>query len=338
MILKDFQPRLAHNLVQHPTITDWLSERVVTGLKLSSAESYAYSMIGFIKFCQVKKLNYVRAKESHVLRYLAYLQKRPFEPDSTLILKKAYATATQRKSLIALRLYFGYLIEKKIRPTSPVIGGKNTSKAKKGQPQYRTLPIKRKLKWIPNEEQWHAFMNCMKAEPLRNQLMLSLSYECALRKNELCTLEINDIEGTIITIRAENNKTNCDQCVSFSPRTRRLLDLYLKTRPKAVGEGNKALFLSESKQNRGRGITGASWRKVIDQIAERTNLPLFTPHTLRHLSITHFAEQGYSEQEVADFARHQSLSSTAVYRHSTPRQLLTKAAHTFRNVRSSQQR
>lgn len=131
MILKDFQPRLAHNLVQHPTITAWLSERVVTGLKLSSAESYAYSMIGFVKFCQVKKLNYVRAKESHVLRYLAYLQKRPFESDSKLILKKAYATATQRKSLIALRLYFGYLIEKKYGPHHLLLAEKIQAKLKK---------------------------------------------------------------------------------------------------------------------------------------------------------------------------------------------------------------
>lgn len=338
MILNYLQPKLAHDIEQHPTITDWLSNRITTGLKVSSAETYAYSVMSFLRFCQAKKLNHVRVKDSHVLRYLAYLQKRPFEHDTSLILKNAYATATQRKHLTSLRLYYGYLAEQKIRPISPLISVKNTGKAKKGQPQYRILPVGRKLKWIPNEEQWHAFLNCMKAESLRNQLMLLLSYEGALRKNELCTLEVSDISGVIITIRAENNKTNCDQRVTFSPRTRRLLDLYLKTRPTPVGEGNAALFLSESKQNRGQGITGATWRKVIDRIAEQTNLPQFTPHTLRHLSITHFAEQGYSAQEVSDFARHQSIASTAVYRHTTPRQLVTKAAHTFRNVRSSQQR
>ncbi|MCZ6825390.1 MAG: site-specific integrase, partial [Gemmatimonadetes bacterium] len=54
---------------------------------------------------------------------------------------------------------------------------------------------------------------------------------------------------------------------------------------------------------------------IIKDIATAAALPQFTPHTLRHLRLTHLAIKGLSLQEIATYAGHRSLESTMIYIH-----------------------
>ena len=49
-----------------------------------------------------------------------------------------------------------------------------------------------KLPWIPSEAEWARVLGVFGGESIRNRLMLSLAYDAALRREELCSLRAVD--------------------------------------------------------------------------------------------------------------------------------------------------
>ncbi|WP_375434926.1 tyrosine-type recombinase/integrase [uncultured Hymenobacter sp.] len=314
-------PGLSTALAAHPTIQQWLRKVLICDLCASTVEAYAYALQDYLRFCEPRKIDYIAATEADVLRYLANLKKRPIV-EGAIVHRVGLSSATRHKYWEALKMYYRHLVKAGIRDTLPLTQDEHTLLNRHGNPRRGVVQVERKLTWIPTHEEWHHFLNCMRGESLRNCLMLALSYECALRKNELCTLQVTDIVGTLLTLRAKKTKMKRDRRSQFSTRTRQLLDLYLKTRPHISGRGGETLFVSEATQNRGQPITDSAWRKVIDRVAERAELPRFTPHTIRRLSANHFADQGYSPERVSRHLGHFNKNSTGRYRQQMPEQLL----------------
>jgi integrase/recombinase XerD len=75
------------------------------------------------------------------------------------------------------------------------------------------------------------------------------------------------------------------------------------------------LFLSESYRYYGKPISIWTRSKTIARMAERCNLPRFTPHTLRHPCLTDLARANWDIHEIATFAGHRSLQTTTLYIH-----------------------
>jgi len=326
---------LANRLATHPTALAWLKTKFGFGKRASSIEKYAYVLADYTQFCEENLIDYIRATQDNILAYLEDLKGYSTKHTADAKPRRKLSNSTRRDHLSAIRLYYNFLVEKRIRDSFPITHDMYSPRNRYGNPRRGLIPVERKSVWIPNDEQWKVILDCLRGESLRNNLMIALTYECALRKNEVCTLRVHDIIGDTITLPAERTKTNCEGKVKFSARTRKLLDLYLKTRPDVMGSSSEALFLSESTQNRGQPISGSTWRKVVDRVAARAGLPRFTPHTLRHLSITHFANQGWNDDAVARFGRHRSQSSSGHYRHPSPQQLIVKVAHVLTGIAAS---
>lgn len=92
------------------------------------------------------------------------------------------------------------------------------------------------------------------------------------------------------------------------------------------------LFLSESCRNYGKPISIWTWSKAIARIAERSNLPRFTPHTLRHLCLTDLARANWDIHEIAAFAGHRSVQTTTLYIHLSARDLVEKLARGMKEI------
>ena len=114
--------------------------------------------------------------------------------------------------------------------------------------------------------------------------MLALSYDCALRREELCAIDTRDIDPSsrLIRIPAENTKNRRERVVPFSEGSAQLFAAYLKERSGLVRERG-ALFLSRSRRNTGRPLSILTWSKVVEGIADRSGVLEFTTHTARHL-------------------------------------------------------
>lgn len=228
--------------------------------------------------------------------------------------------------ITAIRLFYDHLIEENIRQDNPVGRGKYTpGKGFAGHRDRALIPRYRKLPWIPNNEQWQAILEATKSEPLRNRAMLAMSYDAALRREELCSIEINDIDPAfrLITIRAEITKNRQSRVVPYSESTGVLYANYLNHR-KTLSREKGGIFLSESKRNKSSSISLSTWSKVVERIAENSGVKQFTTHTPRHLCLTDLAKAGWDLHEIAQFAGHRSLETTKIYIHLSGRDLAEK--------------
>jgi integrase len=164
-----------------------------------------------------------------------------------------------------------------------------------------------------------------RTESVRNRFMLALAYDAGLRRQELCALEVGDLDPAhrLLRVRAETTKNRQERVVPFSEATGRLYAAYLPAR-RALSRERGPLFRSASDRNRAAPLAIWTWSKVVAGIAARADVPRFTTHTSRHLRLTDLARAGWDLHEIATFAGHRSLQSTLLYVHLSGRELAAK--------------
>jgi integrase len=189
------------------------------------------------------------------------------------------------------------------------------------------VPRVSRLPWIPTDAQWRAVLEVAAGEGLRNRLMLALAYDAALRREELCLLETDDLDPAhrTLTVRAQTTKSKRGRVVPYSPVAGQLLTCYLRHR-RTITTARGALFVSESPRNRGVGVSAWTWSKVVRSIALRAGVPSFSTHTLRHLCLTDLARSGWELHQIATFAGHRSTDTTLRYIHLSGRDLAARLA------------
>ncbi len=309
----------------------WLRIQANLGLAQNTIDAYGRALNDFLAFSAERQSDVVNANRDHISRWVRDLLSRPNRrsPKVAVIDSGAgLSNATLQLKITAVRLFYDFLIEEGVRSSNPVGRGRYTpttgfaSKRDRG-----LLPRFRKLPWIPNDEQWKAIIDATRPEPLRNRLMLALSYDCALRREELCAIDTNDIDPALRTIRipAENTKNRRERLVPYSDTTAELFAAYLQARSR-ISRNRGPLFLSESRRNAGHPLSIWTWSKVVKVISRRSGVLEFSTHTSRHLCLTDLARSNWDVHEIALFAGHRSIQTTLLYIHLSARELASKLA------------
>ena len=299
---------------------EWLEFQATRGLAANTIEAYGRDLDSYLSFLDTRKIPFhsvIRPTIGAYVQSIAVLAvprvlKKGAEARTTL------ANATLQQHLTVVRLFHDFLVEERVctrNPLRPPIGGRGL------------IQRHHKLPWIPSEEQWQTILQGSKQEPLRNRVMLAMSYDAALRREEICSLEVSDVDPAhrLLRIRLEVTKNRRERIVPYSVATSELFSQYLRIRRELSRERGR-LFLSESCRNYGRPISIWTWSKAIARIAERCGLPRFTPHTLRHLCLTDLARANWDIHEIATFAGHRSVQTTTLYIHLSGRDLAQKLA------------
>jgi site-specific recombinase XerD len=175
-------------VADYPPASGWLQIEIDLGLAHRTIDAYARGLSDYLAVCAGEGLDPLAAGRADVARYVRQLRQRPSRGGAvgtTLESGAGLANATIQQRLVAVRLFYDHLIEEGLRETNPVGRGRYTpGKAFGGE---RGLVARlTKLPWIPSDEQWRAILEAAKHEPLRNRLMLALSYDGGLRREERC--------------------------------------------------------------------------------------------------------------------------------------------------------
>ncbi|HZU02103.1 MAG TPA: tyrosine-type recombinase/integrase [Ktedonobacteraceae bacterium] len=284
-------------------------------------DAYARGLDDFLGFCERSGIAVVSASRGDLARYIGDLRARPHphpsRAASPLTPPLGLSNATLQQRLTAVRLFFDFLIEEGLRRDHPVGRGRYTpgksfgAKSERGLvPRYKTLP------WLPNDEQWRAFLEVVKQARLRTRCMAALAYDAGLRREELCTLQSTDLDPAhrMLRVRAEIAKGSRERVVPYSATSGELLRAYLLHR-RTIAHTRGPLFLSESPRNYGEPITLWTWSKVVRQLALQADLPEFSTHTFRHLCLTDLARSGWEVHQIAQFAGHRNPATTLLYIH-----------------------
>jgi site-specific recombinase XerD len=277
-----------------------------------------------------------QATREHLAAYVRDLLARtnPRQPNVVRLESGAgLSNATVLLRLSVVRLFYDHLVIEGLRPTNPAGRMHWRTRYGRGAGEAPLVRRHRKLPWIPTEEQWQAVLGVMQRESPRNRVMFALSYDAALRRQEVVRLDTSDLDPAhrLVRVRAEHAKNGYERVVPYSAPTGQLLAAYLERRRHVTRERGP-LFISFSNRNMGRPLTVWAWAKTVTDVARVSGIGRFTTHTLRHLCLTDLARGGWDIHEIAAFAGHRSLASTLLYIHVSGRELSSKLATTMSHL------
>jgi integrase/recombinase XerC/integrase/recombinase XerD len=146
---------------------------------------------------------------------------------------------------------------------------------------------------------------------LRDRAMFELAYACGLRAQELCCLEVGDVELDAEQVRVEG-KGGKTRLIPVGETALECIRGYLeRARPTLAGaEGATTLFLSKT----GRALSTSDVRRRLVLWCKRAGLPTtFSPHAVRHSFATHLLDGGADLRAIQELLGHSSVSSTQLY-------------------------
>lgn len=309
----------------------WLRTLVGLGRAPNTVAAYARGISAYLAFCVATARSPLDAGLEHVSLFVGHLRGLPGQRGPNVFdigSGCGLSTATLQQRLCAVRLWYDYLkFEGKV-DRNPVPRGHRPMGPGSGRGRRGLIQGQTKLPKIPSDTAWRSLCDAVRTEPARNRLMFSLAYSCALRREELVSLRVGDVDaaGHLVTVRAETTKTKRGRVVPYQPEIDPLLGEYLAGWRGRAARGVDRLFLSDSPRNRGEGLTPSSWSKVVERIRDRARVAGFSTHTLRHLRLTHLARGDMKAHELAAFAGHKSVTTTLIYLHLTGRDLAQSVA------------
>ena len=317
-------PLVAQNLITRAFIEQMAKERK----SQSTIENYSRDLNDFLSaFPDIPFSELLDADESRIADYVDWLWKREAKQRAgqktdrskiTYTTGSKLAPATIRRRMSTLRCFYRWSIRLRHRrdslnPVREGIRGRERG----------LVPVPTSVPWIPDERQWKAILryvltNCS----LRDQVIVLLAHDGALRREEIVLLRSDDIDWQThtVAIRAEITKNKLPGTIVLAHPTWLRLKEYIEGDRAALikcygGDWNGPIFLSDSQRNPGQPITKWTVKDLFDRLRDELHLPQLTPHKMRHLMLTELKKSGMELLDVSRYGRHRKLSSTEIYLH-----------------------
>ncbi len=225
----------------------------------------------------------------HVRAFLADLQK-----------EGGLARATILRRMAALRSFVKFLRAGGLLKGNPVFG---VPLPKRGRP----LP-----KFLTESEMTELFsapQNYDADQYARDRSLLELIYSSGLRRSEVTSLNVGDVDSLSGTVRVFG-KGSKERIVPVGNDALRCLRDYLKRRNGP--EDADPLFLN----SRGGRLSDGGIVYLLGRWIKRSSLKKkITPHVLRHSFATHLMNHGCDIRTVQEMLGHSSLQTTQIYTH-----------------------
>jgi integrase/recombinase XerC len=149
---------------------------------------------------------------------------------------------------------------------------------------------------------------------LRDRAVLHLLYDLALRRGEVVSLDVEDVDLDAGTVAVLGKGYTQRAILTLSDPAREALSDWLRVRGTEPGP----LFTNFDPARKGSGrLTGTSVYRMVRHLGAEVGVTV-RPHGLRHTSITEACKlaqaNGLPLEEVLDFSRHKDVQTLMIYR------------------------
>jgi integrase/recombinase XerD len=328
--MQEIQWQYYPRVVERPVPRAFIESQAKRQKRPKTIDAYARNLEDLINaFTETAVSNLIEASPDDIETYIDWLYQRiPVKPRNkvTSLPGEGLSPNTIQQRIVTARLFYDFCIYRGYRQNK-------INPVPRGNPVYGDTPAQRgvvshhkRLPWIPTDSEWEWLISHISShESVRNQLLLLLAYDGALRREEVVSLRVDDFDWAAchIAIRTETSKSRYQRTVLFSRVTGELIKQYLWNERANIltafgGEKNGPLFLSESNRNAGRPITLGTFNDILERLRATVDLPQLTPHTFRHLRCTVLKRCGVDLQDIALYAGHKDVSTTQIYIHLAP--------------------
>src|SRR5258708_2948950 len=187
----------------------WLQIQCDLGLARNTVEAYGRGLEEYLRFVRALGIAPTDAGGEKIAAYVRSLRLRPGATRGKGIsigCKPVLSNATLQQRLTVIRVFYDFLVEEQHCSQNPVGRGRYTSgKAFGSAKEHGLIQRFRTLPWIPSEHDWKAILAVVQKKSTRVRLMFALGYDAALRREELCSIQVSDIAPAhrILRLRAD---------------------------------------------------------------------------------------------------------------------------------------
>ena len=222
-------------LGRHERAAEWLGVWADLGRAPRAVDAYAKGLAKYLQVYARDGVDPLAAGRAQVAAFVGELASRLSLRGANVVSIDSgagLANATLQQRLVAVRLFYDFLVEEGVRESNPVGRGRYTPRGGFGAGRRGLVPRMTRLLWIPGEQQWLDILEAARGEPVRNRVMLALAYDAALRREELCSLRTSDLDPAhrMLRVRAETTKNRRERVVPYSAAAGELLSGYLAHR------------------------------------------------------------------------------------------------------------
>ncbi len=258
---------------------------------------------------EISYLNDISQFEKFIIREKKTFDVQKINKDDIRIwiaemMKSGTSPRTIKRKLSAVKSFFKYLKKQNVVENNPT--------------QYVIAPkIPKKLPSFANDAQLTKILDesidTDDFEIVRNHTILELLYVTGMRRAELLSLKVSDIDTFSKTLKV-TGKRNKQRIIPLSDNILQKINEYILIRDEKVENKTEKLFVKKD----GREMYPALVYKIIhEQLGSISTLSKKSPHVLRHSFATEMLNNGAEINAVKELLGHSSLSSTEVYTHVT---------------------
>lgn len=225
------------------------------------------------------------------------------------LMRAAVAPTSIHRKVSSLKSYYKFLVRQNIIAQSPL---QRLSLPKKGERLAIFLQEPQVERLLDSE------VFSLHFSGLRDQLLLELLYATGVRRAELISIRLLDIDygRKALTVFGKRAKT---RMIPLSDAILELISGYLAARQQEFPEAHHAELLLTDK---GEPLYPKFvYNKVRHYLSLVSTADKRSPHVLRHSFASHLSQHGANLKAIQDLLGHASLAATQIYTHHTADQL-----------------
>ena len=230
---------------------------------------------------------------------------------------KGHERASVVRTLVALRSFARFLLDRKYLPDSPLWQPRSTLMRRFTPRAMRRLPdilsTSDAVRVVEAPSATNPTNPNRRASALRDRALLELLYGSGLRVSEVTEINRGDVSFGSKTARVWGKGSKARMVPLTKPTINAISHYERDGRPVLVGSATgEALFLN----HRGGRLTARSVQAMVQRYAAQVNVRAGVhPHTLRHSFATHLLDGGADLRIVQELLGHSTPSATQVYTH-----------------------
>jgi len=281
--------------------------RAERGLSPNTIEAYATDLAQFAEFVE-------RTESSAGVDRVGLLEIRAFLREQV---DRGLSSRSMMRKISSLRSFFGFLVKREHCALDPTL---NLSSPRKRE----SLPT------LVSEDRIGEMMALPEVSTLsgaRDKAILEFLYGTGVRLSEMVALDVADFIDGGETLRVFG-KGSKERLVPWGGEARKWFFHYQKKRFGGRGEFEErrlkqyrkcAAFSAGADTRR---ISPRTVQRIVGKYLRCVSLSAaVSPHVLRHAFATHLLDNGADLRAVQELLGHESLSTTQIYTHVTPKRL-----------------
>jgi integrase/recombinase XerC len=225
-------------------------------------------------------------------------------------------TSVNRK-MASLKAFYKFLLKIKQIEINPML-------------RHKALKVPKIIQIPFSEKEVVAVLGMMQSaagfEAIRNKLIIDLLYTTGMRRAELISLKLANIDLSNSTLKVLG-KRNKERILPVLPIIKQQFTLYLAERERLlIVVDCDYLFLTKKGLKLNDSFVYRLINSYFSTVSEKVKK---SPHILRHTFATHLLNNGADLNSVKELLGHSSLASTQIYTHSSLSELKSvyKEAH-----------